>query len=252
MELPLDHVLQPREIPAFVKGIVDRTQKEDDSVRLQGFNAVTAVPLLHNATAATIAFENIGFSVKVKDASRKTLVDKVIIEPISGVIRPGQLVAVMGPSGCGKSTLLDIIAGKKTSPYSGSVYLNGRLIDKLYDLVTAYVPQASVIPEQWTVEEAVTFSFMLRRPLPKNLKENNIAPIIRMYLQSLGLDGDVAHTRIGGPTVRGISGGQRRRLTLARGLATGAHALFCDEPTSGLSSYDAQNVIQRLKMTSIR
>ena len=134
-------------------------------------------------------------------------------------------MALMGPSGCGKSTLLDIIAGKKTSPYSGSVYLNGRPADKLFALVTAYVPQSDVMPEQWTVKEAITFSFMLRRPLPKIVGEEKAEPIIHMILHSLGL-ADQSASLIGGPTVRGISGGQRRRLTLACGLATGAHCFF--------------------------
>ena len=152
---------------------------------------------------------------------------------------------------CGKSTFVDILAGKKSKPYGGHVFLNGHPRDKMYDLVTAYVPQTDVMPEQWTVEEAVMFNFMLRRPMPKLLTECDAAPVVELVLESLGLD-NVKGMKIGGASARGISGGQRRRVTLARGLATGAHVLFCDEPTSGLSSTDAEVVIRRLKLISKR
>lgn len=148
-------------------------------------------------------------------------VKKTILEPVSGVIAPGEMCALMGPSGCGKSTLLDILANKKSSQYEGDIYLNGRPIDKLYDLITAYVPQSDVMPQHWLVHEAITFNFMLRRPLPQKLKLQTIEPLIQYFIESLGLE-SVKHSKIGGPFVRGISGGQRRRVTLARGLASGA------------------------------
>ena len=69
IEIPPDHVLQPSEINGFIEGLVDRVQKEDANVRVHGFGAVSALPLLHKATT-TITFENIGFSIKLKD-SRK-------------------------------------------------------------------------------------------------------------------------------------------------------------------------------------
>lgn len=67
-----------------------------------------------------------------------------------------------GPSGCGKTTLLDMLAGKKTLPYTGEVFLNGKPRDRLYPRVTSYVPQQDVMPPYWTVREAVEFNHRLR------------------------------------------------------------------------------------------
>ena len=61
----------------------------------------------------------------------------------------------------------------------------------------------------------------------------------------------VARTKIGSESVRGVSGGQRRRVTLCKGIVSGAYVLFCDEPTSGLSSTDAEVAIRRMKLLTI-
>lgn len=244
---PPNHPLQREEVGSFFDTVISKFKKEDDEGRL---DRVARVDFLYKATA-TVAYHDITFSVKVKDKKIKKVADHTILQPVSGTILPGELVAIMGPSGCGKSTLLDILAGKKSGGYGGTIYLNGRPRDKLYDLITAHVPQNDVMPEQWLVKEAVKFNILLRRPMPKIVERENIKKMLQMSLKALGL-WNVKDTRIGGPTVRGISGGQRRRVALARGLAMAPHILFCDEPTSGLSSTDAENVIRRLKSFSIR
>ena len=242
--------LKPEEVDGFFKGVIGRMKEEDAQTNTAGFGGIDRVHIFHQTTA-TISFKDVSFSIKTRKKHTQAQVDKVILAPLSGVIRPGTLVALMGPSGCGKSTLLDILADRKTSEWSGAVFLNGRPIDKLYDLITAYVPQSEVMPQHWRVEEAVTFSFLLRRPLPRIIGKRNVSQLVDLFLESLGLD-EVKQSFIGGPAVRGISGGQRRRVALARGLASGAHVIFCDEPTSGLSSTDAENVVKRLKLMSIR
>ena len=162
--------------------------------------------------------------------------------------RPG---SIMGPSGCGKSTLLDILAGRKTTAYEGEVFLNGHKRDKLFSRVPVYVPQADQMHAHQTVREAITFNFLLTRNTPgqggltSELKKN-LPRIIEMNLADLGL-AKVADTKIGDHSVRGISGGQKRRVTLAKGLVSGANVLFCDEPTSGLSSTDAEVAVKRMK-----
>merc|ERR1711988_1957098 len=72
-----------------------------------------------------------------------------------------------------------------------------------------------------------------------------------MLMHDLGLD-SVLDTPIGSETLRGVSGGQRRRVTLARGMVSGASILFCDEPTSGLSSTDAENCIKRMRYACVK
>merc|ERR1712176_1366518 len=99
--------------------------------------------------------------------------DKILLEQCNGHVEPGSLVAIMGPSGCGKSTLLDILAQKKTSRYTGEVYLNGHSIrgEPLLRRVAAYVGQEENMPEHWTTREAVEFNARLKRDTPSILSK---------------------------------------------------------------------------------
>lgn len=146
----------------------------------------------------------------------------------------------------------DILAGKKTTAYSGEVFLNGHPRDKLYQRVTSYVPQADVMFPHQLVKEAVAFTARLSRPMPKAVANSpaarrEVEGLLYEHLSHLGL-GKVASTKVGSEDVRGISGGQRRRVTLCKGIVSGAYVLFCDEPTSGLSSTDAEVAIKMLKV----
>lgn len=197
--------------------------------------------------AMSITFKDVAFRIRAPHPLTGEIVDKTILEPCAGHYEPGQLVAIMGPSGCGKSTLLDILAGKKTQKFEGEVFLNGRPRDRLFHRVTAYVPQADVMPAYWLVKEAVAFNQALTIQRPSNVPRDVMAERARLILRDLGLDG-VADTKIGSESVRGISGGQRRRVTLARGLVSAASIIFCDEPTSGLSSTDAEVCVRRMQL----
>eukprot|EP00933_Yihiella_yeosuensis_P012727 TRINITY_DN12179_c0_g2_i1.p1 TRINITY_DN12179_c0_g2~~TRINITY_DN12179_c0_g2_i1.p1 ORF type:complete len:908 (-),score=182.44 TRINITY_DN12179_c0_g2_i1:79-2802(-) len=193
------------------------------------------------ATAnASLTFKNISFSVNVPDPDdpKAPKLKKTILDNCWGHIPAGKLVALMGPSGCGKSTLLDILAQKKTARYEGDVYINGRKPDNMYRRITGYVGQQDIMPEHWTVREAVLFNVALKKPIPAGVTWANLQVFVDTVLEDVGLL-HVADTKIGGESVRGISGGQRRRVTLARGIAANPNLLFCDEPTSGLSGTDA-------------
>jgi ATP-binding cassette subfamily G (WHITE) protein 2 len=192
--------------------------------------------------AVSLTFKDMAYSIPLPGGNQKT-----ILEPCSGHVEPGQLVAVMGPSGCGKSTLLDMLANKKTSKYTGTVLINGRPRDKFFQRVASYVGQEDVMPQHWKVREAVQFNWDLKT-MPTKISEQVLqkAPV-DLLLAAFGLTG-VADTYIGGPAVRGISGGQRRRVTLARGVASRGALLFCDEPTSGLSATDAELCVRSLRI----
>lgn len=142
-----------------------------------------------------------------------------------------------------------MLANKKTLPHRGEVFLNGRPRDRLFSRVTTYVPQQDIIPPFWTVAEAIEFHHRLRF-------EGDLSPEARIehiekILSSLGLS-CVKNSRIGGEQVRGISGGQRRRVSLAKGLAAGSQIVFADEPTSGLSATDADLCVRVMAATSRR
>jgi len=198
-----------------------------------------------------------GFSVSVTTPTPKSSVSsnasrvKVILAPVSGHYEPGSLVAVMGPSGSGKTTLLDILAAKKTAPYEGIVHINGRPRDELFHRISAYVPQEDVMPAYLTVEEVVMFHSALKEEFPSKLDRKSQRMVTDKRLRVLGL-ADVKKSYVGDPKqgIRGISGGQRRRLSLARGLASGAQLIFCDEPTSGLSATDAETCVRYMRQVA--
>lgn len=197
--------------------------------------------------AASLTFDGLSFEAKLPDGSTLK-----ILEECSGHFDPGQLVAIMGPSGCGKSTLLDMLSMKKTAEYSGQVLVNGIPRKKsLFPRIAAYVGQEDHMPAYWKVREALQFNAALKVQAYSNGSKKKADDLIESLLESFGLNG-VAETYIGGTEVRGISGGQRRRVTLARGVAAQASLLFCDEPTSGLSATDAELCIKALRVIAKR
>ncbi|XP_026190070.1 ATP-binding cassette sub-family G member 8 [Cyclospora cayetanensis] len=160
----------------------------------------------------------------------------------SGVIKPGSVVALMGPSGSGKTTLLDCLSGKKAK-HDGDVFLNG--VPRVYrDLkrVAIYVPQDAIYTGQETVQEVLEFSAALKTNYTKEERHQ----LVDGAIEFLGLS-KVAHKRVGNIRVRGISGGQKKRLMAGQALVSLAQLCFCDEPTSGLSSTDASSLVLGLR-----
>lgn len=189
-----------------------------------------------------LTFKDIAFQVTQNNGQKKD-----ILAPISGHFESGHLAAIMGPSGCGKTTLLDILAGQKSAAYSGTVHFNGRPRDKLFPRISAYVPQEDEMPKYLTVSEAVEFNGMLKFERPSLVSRKMAQQWILRRLEVLGLM-EVKDTYIGDATsLRGISGGQKRRLSLAKRLTSGAQVFFCDEPTSGLSATDAETCMRYMK-----
>lgn len=219
-----------------------RYQQEVEEAFASGSSDET--PITNRKPPTSLTFKDLTFKVKNPDGSEKS-----ILEPCSGHFPPDELVAIMGPSGSGKSTLLDMLANKKTAPYSGEIKINGQPRDDLFQRIAAYVGQEDVMPQFWTVKEAVTFNMELKGFIPDAVKDHadDLDTWPQLLLKAFGLN-TVQDTFIGGPKVRGISGGQRRRLSLARGLASGAMVLFCDEPTSGLSATDAEACVKALRI----
>ena len=198
-----------------------------------------------------LAFRDICFEIAVRKGRTGEKERKTILSPISGVFASGSMVALIGPSGCGKTTLLDIIAGKKTGPHRGEVFLNGRPRNRQFSRITSYVPQQDVMPSYCTVSEVVEFNHRLRVDLshlgPEETAERR--RVCDEVLSNFGLFG-VKDQIIGDAYIRGISGGQKRRTTLARGFVGGAQIVFADEPTSGLSATDAELCVRAMRSAS--
>jgi ABC-type multidrug transport system ATPase subunit len=153
---------------------------------------------------------------------------KQLLDDISLIARPGTLTAVIGGSGAGKSTLARLIAGY-TTPSAGSVTFEGHNIHTEYASLRSrigMVPQDDVVHRQLTVNQALGYAAELR--LPPDTSKADRAKVVAQVLEELDLTKH-AETR-----VDKLSGGQRKRASVALELLTGPSLLILDEPTSGL------------------
>ncbi len=170
-----------------------------------------------------------------------TIDDKTLLDHISFHAAPGTLTAVIGPSGAGKSTLAKLIAGY-TQPTSGEVTFEGHNIHAEYASLRSrigMVPQDDVVHSQLTVNQALGYAAELRLP-PDTSKEERREVVARV-LEELDL------TRHADTRVSKLSGGQRKRASVAMELLTGPSLLLLDEPTSGLDP-----ALDRQVMTMLR
>ncbi|CAI7570960.1 unnamed protein product [Penicillium glandicola] len=187
-----------------------------------------------------------GLTVTVKD--RETKQPRDLINDISGDVQHGELVALMGPSGCGKTTLLNVLARRAASSGAkvlGQNYVNDAQIDsRTFQRVTSYVEQEDVLIGSLTVQETLKFAADLS--LPSSVSKRQRMDRIRTLLEAFGIQNQ-ANTLVGTPIRKGISGGQKRRVSVASQLITNPRILFLDEPTSGLDSTASFEVMSYAK-----
>ncbi len=157
----------------------------------------------------------------------------------------GHLVGIIGSSGVGKSTLLNLLIGN-IKPDTGKILINGYDLHKESDKlksVIGYVPQDDLLIEELTVFQNLYLNAKL---CFRDLPDDKIAYKVNKLLEQLNLS-DIKHLKVGTPLNKYISGGQRKRLNIALELIREPTILFVDEPTTGLSSADAQIVMLMLK-----
>ena len=157
----------------------------------------------------------------------------------------GRLVAIMGGSGAGKSTLLNLLNGT-LQPDRGALYLNGRDVHREPAAVAGvfgYIPQDDLLFEDLTVFANLHYAAKL---CLAQLSDAERIQRVLALLADLG-QAKIADLKVGSPLQKTISGGQRKRLNIALELIRAPTVLFVDEPTSGLSSADAEMVMSLLK-----
>uniref|UniRef100_A0A7N0RC10 ABC transporter domain-containing protein n=1 Tax=Kalanchoe fedtschenkoi TaxID=63787 RepID=A0A7N0RC10_KALFE len=167
---------------------------------------------------------------------------KTILSRITGIAYPGEILAVLGPSGSGKSTLLNLLSGR-LHPLTGTLLANGRPFTRSFVRRLGFVPQDDLLYPHLTVRETLIFCSLLRLPstLPKSHKINAAESVI----SDLGL-AKCQHTIIGNGFVRGVSGGERKRVSIAHEMLVNPSLLILDEPTSGLDSTAAHRLVATL------
>ncbi|KAE9462215.1 hypothetical protein C3L33_05882, partial [Rhododendron williamsianum] len=168
-----------------------------------------------------------------------------LLSGLTGYAEPGRIMAIMGPSGSGKSTLLDCLAGRlsRNVVMTGNILLNGKKRRLGYGVV-AYVTQDDILLGTLTVRETITYSAYLR--LPSTMSKEEVHDIVEGTIMEMGLE-ECSDRLIGNWHLRGVSGGEKKRVSIALEILTRPNLLFLDEPTSGLDSASAFFVIQTLR-----
>ncbi|KYB29666.1 protein scarlet-like [Tribolium castaneum] len=181
---------------------------------------------------------NVKVSEKKHNFCKTTLTEKIILEDVSGSVESGALNVILGNSGCGKTTLLTSISGRRKRK-SGSLKINNTTIsDETARNVSGYLYQEDIFTNCLTVFEHLQFITGLQCS-DKNEKTRNF--IIKRQLSELSLE------RHADTLIEKLSSGEKRRLSLAGELISNPSILFCDEPTTGLDSYNAFVVLEKLK-----
>ncbi|XP_050541236.1 ATP-binding cassette sub-family G member 4-like isoform X2 [Daktulosphaira vitifoliae] len=165
---------------------------------------------------------------------------KIILNEISGKFPSGKLCAIIGSSGSGKSTLLNILSGYKTTGFTGKFFTNNkpRELNK-FKKQSCYITQEDYLHENFTVKEAMEFAIKLKTSVISlnKLKYKMINIILKQLNLNLSCD----------TLIKNLSGGQRRKLSIALELIHNPSVMFFDEPTSGLDSLSTKQVVQILK-----
>ena len=190
-----------------------------------------------------LSFEGKNISFKFKNG-------RLGLRSVSLSEESGNLIALMGGSGAGKSTLLHVLNGSE-KPSEGQVLINGIDIHKnpeKIEGVIGFVPQDDLLIEDLTVYQNLYYAAKL---CFTNLSESEINTLVLKVLEDLGLT-ETKDLKVGSPLQKTISGGQRKRLNIGLELLREPAVLFCDEPTSGLSSRDSENIIDLLKELSLK
>lgn len=179
---------------------------------------------------------------KTNGSTTPTHTRKALLKHVTITVLPGEVAFVMGPSGAGKSTLLDALAGRiKTGIMSGHVYFNGKPRGHDFYENSAYVRQDDVHIPNLTVEETLYFAAKLRlgeneyTEEERRLRINAVADLLGLNTCLISMVGDSG--------MRGISGGQLKRLSIAVEIMNMPSLIFLDEPTSGLDSVMAHDVM---------
>ena len=191
----------------------------------------------------SFTFSNVSYLIKAKPFPKTP--QKQILQGVSATVKAGDVLAILGPSGAGKTILLNTLTLEKGPGVpSGSVAINGHTINQTtYIQQCAYVPREDILWPSLTARQHLDTAAKLFRP---NLGTADRAKMVDELLDSTGMT-SCQHTKAGSAMIQGLSGGQRRRLSLALALVKRPRVVVLDEPTSGLDSAAAAAIMRLLK-----
>lgn len=198
-------------------------------------NTATIVAGASDILPVSLSLRNVDYFVRVGWKQ-----EKQILFGVDADMKPGELTAVMGPSGAGKTTVLNLLTQNASGRIGGALLANGRPLTGGLKTLLNFVPQDDVLLPVLTVRETLAYAAELRMPKGSDRKAR-----VQELAHALGLD-DCFDTPVGSVERRGISGGQRKRVSVALELLTRPSVLLLDEPTSGLDSKAAEDVCNML------
>ncbi|XP_054927136.2 ATP-binding cassette sub-family G member 1-like isoform X2 [Dermacentor andersoni] len=208
------------------------TRSDADSIDVENGYSVPLKPE-GPRSSVTLEWKNVSYAVRERK-EKKTLVRNMY-----GKALPGTMTAIMGPSGAGKTTLMNVLSGHYHKGYEGEVQVNGWIRDtELFNRQSCYVMQDDCLLPELTVQESLDMSIRLRMP---SLQPDKRAHLVNDALFRWGLE-DCQNTRAGH-----LSGGQRKRLSIAQEVVSNPPVIFLDEPTSGLDSSSALRCVSVMK-----
>ncbi|MEI6045710.1 MAG: FHA domain-containing protein [Chloroflexota bacterium] len=199
--------------------------KPGDTILIAGYQLIYQEDNISQASSTEVRLDVLNLYKAVEDRDKKT---KILLNNISLSIQPKEFVALLGGSGSGKSTLMDAINGFRTAD-KGKVLINGDATfqqNPAYRAKLGYVPQDDIIHQDLIVERALYYAAKLR--LPPDTKKEDLQKRVEQVLSDVGM------TERRQVKVAQLSGGQRKRVSIALELLANPNLLFLDEPTSGL------------------
>lgn len=209
-----------------------------------------ALSLSASNTKITVSWQDISYSIQPAGCFGVSGEPVSILKGLSGVVNPGEMLAIIGGSGAGKSTLLDILAQRKsTGEITGSVKFNGSPGASLKNLLrrlTGYVTQEDILKGSLTVRETLQFYAELRLDPSEFTDEQRVARVEKVMT-----DLEILHRAdalVGSDEIRGLSGGEKKRVAIGVQLVTDPPVLYLDEPTSGLDAYNSLKVLRLLQV----
>ncbi|XP_071705817.1 ABC transporter G family member 21-like [Rutidosis leptorrhynchoides] len=244
MENSTVHVEPPSSNSDTKLGFESRESNDNQSIPSQ-------LPFLRESLRPiTLKFEDLAYTINLQSGesycftSSESKRTRTVLNGVSGVVRPGELLAMLGPSGSGKTTLLTALGGRLPGKTSGSITYNGQPFSSSFKRKIGFVTQDDVLYPHLTVLETLTYAAMLR--LPKSLTHEEKVEQAELIIIELGLT-RCRNSIVGGPLIRGVSGGERKRVSVGQEMLVNPSLLLLDEPTSGLDSTTALRIMATLK-----
>ncbi|KAF2687979.1 ABC transporter-like protein [Lentithecium fluviatile CBS 122367] len=200
----------------------------------------------------SIAIRLDGYGLDIEKRSLKTRMNKSILKPLTADFQPGTLNVIMGPSGSGKTSLLNSMAGRLRDDFStrykqfGNMTFNGLApSEDVVHAICSFVTQDDdALLASLTVRETLRYAAGLR--LPKWMSKHEKIQKAEEILLKMGLK-DCADNLVGNDLIKGISGGEKRRVTIAVQILTEPRILLLDEPLSGLDAFTALSIMDVLR-----